>query len=132
MFATFHKRLHSEEGGFTLIELMIVLVIIAILMLVAIPALMGYRARSQATVCKSNMKTLGTAEEAYYTDQNTYTTTLADLAQYVQGDFAVKSVCPTGAAAYTVAALTTIDKDYSISCSTADHTWTVETGATLK
>ena len=51
--------------GFTLIEIMIVVAIIAILAAVAIPNFVKYRNESQRSSCISNMKQLQTAGEQY-------------------------------------------------------------------
>ena len=51
--------------GFTLVEIMIVVAIIAILAAVAIPNFIKYRNESQKSSCISNMKQLQTAGEQY-------------------------------------------------------------------
>ena len=56
--------------GFTLIELMIVIAIIAILAAILVPNFIRARAQSQLTSCKSNLKNIGTALEMYFTDHN--------------------------------------------------------------
>jgi type IV pilus assembly protein PilA len=65
----------EREGGFTLIELMVVVMIIAILVGIAIPAFLGARKRAQDTASKSNLRNaLGTAQ-TIYTDNQTYLAT---------------------------------------------------------
>ena len=62
----------NSEGGFTLIELMVVVMIIAILVGIAIPAFLGARKRAQDTASKSNLRNaLGTAQ-TIYTDNQVY------------------------------------------------------------
>ena len=51
------------KKGFTLVEIMIVVAIIAILAAVAIPNFLRYRKSSQATACISNLKQIQTAKE---------------------------------------------------------------------
>ena len=51
------------KKGFTLVEIMIVVAIIAILAAVAIPNFLKYRKSSQATACISNLKQIQTAKE---------------------------------------------------------------------
>jgi len=57
-----------RKKGFTLIELMIVIAIIAILAAVLVPNFMRAREASRLTACKSNLKSLSTAMETYSSD----------------------------------------------------------------
>jgi type IV pilus assembly protein PilA len=67
----------NREGGFTLIELMVVVMIIAILVGIAIPAFLGARKRAQDTASKSNLRNgLGTAQ-TIFTDNQAYLATAA-------------------------------------------------------
>lgn len=62
----------NKQGGFTLIELMVVVMIIAILVGIAIPAFLGARKRAQDTASKSNLRNgLGTAQ-TIFTDNQAY------------------------------------------------------------
>ena len=63
--------------GFTLIELMIVIAIIAILAAILIPNFAHARAESQTSACEDNEKSIATAMEEYSVDNNgVYTSTL--------------------------------------------------------
>ncbi|MBI9084526.1 MAG: prepilin-type N-terminal cleavage/methylation domain-containing protein [Desulfobacterales bacterium] len=64
----------SNEKGFTLIELMIVIAIIGILAAIAIPNFVSYRQRSYNAAAQSDMKNMMTAQEAYFVDNETYRT----------------------------------------------------------
>jgi prepilin-type N-terminal cleavage/methylation domain-containing protein len=57
-----------KKKGFTLIELMIVIAIIAILAAILVPNFLRARAQGQFTQCQSNAKNIGTALEMYSTD----------------------------------------------------------------
>jgi type IV pilus assembly protein PilA len=74
MLATLRKRFaRDDEEGFTLIELMVVVLIIAILLAIAIPTFLGARERAQDRAAQSNLRNALTAEKVYYTDNQTYT-----------------------------------------------------------
>jgi len=54
-----------RKSGFTLIELLVVVAIIAVLIAILLPALQDARRMTQRTVCKSNLRQLGTAHLMY-------------------------------------------------------------------
>lgn len=58
--------------GFTLIELLIVVAIIAILALIAVPNFLEAQTRSKVSRCRSDMRAITTALEAYQVDNNQY------------------------------------------------------------
>src|SRR5437773_227450 len=58
--------------AFTLIELLIVVMIIAILAAIAVPNYLEAQTRSRVSRELSDMRTIGTALEAYAVDQNRY------------------------------------------------------------
>lgn len=67
-----------SEGGFTLIELMLVLAIVAILTSIAVPAYSGYIERGRRAEGRAALDQAAQLLERYYTRTNTYSTTLAD------------------------------------------------------
>src|SRR3954447_5958777 len=73
------RRNKGNEEGFTLIELMVVVLIIAILIAIAIPTFLGARERAQNRSAQSNVRNALTAEKTNYTDTQTYTATAASL-----------------------------------------------------
>jgi type IV pilus assembly protein PilA len=72
------RRIRSEEG-FTLIELMVVVLIIAILIAIAIPTFLGARRRAQDRQAQSLLRNAMTAEKSYYADEQSYTNVVASL-----------------------------------------------------
>jgi prepilin-type N-terminal cleavage/methylation domain-containing protein len=72
-------KFRTGQKGFTLIELMIVIAIIGILAAIAIPQFTSYRQRGFNAAAQSDLRNAATAQEAYYTDGQTYTQLVADL-----------------------------------------------------
>ncbi len=71
-FRSLLARRQDDEKGFTLIELMVVVLIIAILIAIAIPTFLGARARAQDRAAQSDLRNGLTAEKTVYTDAQTY------------------------------------------------------------
>jgi len=67
----------NKKMGFTLIELMIVLVIIGILMAIAVPSYQGYVLRSHRTDAHSSLLDIAARQERYVAQRNTYTTDIS-------------------------------------------------------
>ena len=67
------RRDGNDEGGFTLIELMVVVLIIAILIAIAIPTFLGARERAQDKAAQSSLRNGLTAAKTIYTDSEDYT-----------------------------------------------------------
>ncbi|MDQ4005032.1 MAG: prepilin-type N-terminal cleavage/methylation domain-containing protein [Actinomycetota bacterium] len=63
----------QDEDGFTLIELMVVVLIIAILIAIALPTFLGLRERAQNRAAQSDLRNGLAAAKAFYTDNETFT-----------------------------------------------------------
>ncbi|WP_324291382.1 type IV pilin protein [Corallococcus sp. bb12-1] len=66
------NRLFRKKGGFTLIELMIVVAIIGILAAIAIPNFIRFQAKSKQSEAKTNLKAIFTAQKAYFGEKDKY------------------------------------------------------------
>ncbi len=69
----------SNQKGFTLIELMIVVAIIGILAAVAIPQYQNFTKKSKASEAKVVLDGIITAEAAYFAENDNFTHNLSDL-----------------------------------------------------
>ena len=71
----------ADEQGFTLIELMVVVLIIAILIAIAIPTFLGARQRAQDRAAQSSLRNALASAKTLYTDNQDYTSaTVAAMA----------------------------------------------------
>lgn len=66
------KRGEGDEG-FTLIELMVVVMIIAVLLAIAIPTFLGSQNKAKERSAQSSLRNTVTAAKTIYTDTNDYT-----------------------------------------------------------
>ena len=89
------KQYCRKRRAFTLIELLIVILILAILMAVALPLYLAAVSDSQVKTCRANMQTIANAEQAYKTSSSghTYTTDLSNLSSNIG---IIQSNCPSG------------------------------------
>ncbi|MEA3209913.1 MAG: type pilus assembly protein PilA [Chthoniobacter sp.] len=87
------QKLNKNRGGFTLVEIMIVVAIIALLAAIAVPNFLRARKRTQATRILEDLRMIDSAVDQYAIENNKAS---ADVVTWAQ----VKSYLKTGSILY--------------------------------
>ena len=72
-------RYFRRSGGFTLIEILIIIAIIGLLAVIAIPQFISYRSRSIDAQLKSDLRNAAVAVENYFTKRSVYPASIAEI-----------------------------------------------------
>ncbi len=86
-----------REKGFTLIELMVVVVILGVLAAIAIPFYNNYIFRSRSAEATVNINGIRTLEESWFAENNAYCDTVGDCNPSVTGNQTCCVAAPGGA-----------------------------------
>jgi len=98
------RRQSRRQSGFTLVEIMIVVLIIGVLLNIAAPAFIGARDKGQARACVKNLSNFMTAKEQYVMENkispsSTTPITWTNIKDYVRAslntDPTYGPLCPT-------------------------------------
>ena len=90
----FHRFLDRRRGGFTLVEIMIVVAIIALLAAIAVPGFLRARKPSQASRILNDLRMIDSACDQYAIETNKVTgatVNVADWTNYVKKDTSLYS-----------------------------------------
>ncbi len=122
-----YKMMKRDNKGFTLVELMVVLLILGILVAIAIPIYNRTQDTAKENTCFANQRTIEGAAAQYHAEVGEWPTAIynesgdSDLRDYIQNPGAL--TCPAGGT-YT------LDDKGKVTCTEHDHylDWETEVG----
>jgi prepilin-type N-terminal cleavage/methylation domain-containing protein len=109
-------KLFRRDGGFSLVELMVVVLIIGILVAIAIPVFNAAKANAQRRSCYANQRTIDGASESFYAETGAWPADVAALTGANPPYLRAAPACPLTGNGYTIAADGTCN-----ACADASH-----------
>lgn len=119
------KEPTSINRGFTLVELLVVLIILSCLTTVALPSYLASVNNSRQGVANANARAIATAVQSKALTANSYDTTLTDYAVDMGGSLP-QNPCTATTTGYTITATTTTARIVALTGSNCG-TWTAIT-----
>jgi type IV pilus assembly protein PilE len=101
-----HREVKYRSSGFTLIELMIVVAVIAILATIALPSYDQYIVKANRRAAQADMLAIANKQQQYFPVHRAYATTLADLGfslgERVSANYVLTSPMATTASTFSI------------------------------
>ena len=97
------RKLMSRPEGFTLIELMIVILIIAILVAIAVPVYLNAKKGAERRTCQANLRTVDGAIQSYESNSSNqdFPAGMSDLTNAATKTLKAEPTCPGGTGSKT-------------------------------
>ena len=110
--------------GFTIIELLVVVLILAILMAVALPLYLSSQANAEKRTCRANLQTIANAVQA-----SKVTNRYSDYANFIgaavnstnEPDLQATPICPNAGTYSIIQGSSSSNATYKVKCSVAAH-----------
>ena len=114
MYQKLSNRIRRDESGFTLVELLVVVVILGILAAIVVFSVRGISDKGQQSACKTDINMLTTAQEANFAQNGSWAATEAALktAGFITTEsqyFDISTTAATATNPYTIVAVATVN-----------------------